>query len=108
MAAFDCWAAYWTARLEFMGGYDVLLAPVAPFVAPPHGTSFDDDKIKGYGYSQMHNLTGWPTAAVRVGTSPEGLPIGVQVSARPWREDVALAVARHLEEVFGGWKMPSV
>jgi hypothetical protein len=28
----------------------------------------------------------------------------VQVVARWWREDIALAVAGHLERVFGGWK----
>jgi amidase len=43
---------------------------------------------------------------VRCGTTPEGLPIGVQVVALPWREDVALAVAQHLEAVFGGWRRP--
>jgi amidase len=43
---------------------------------------------------------------VRVGTSPEGLPIGVQIVTRPWREDVALAVAQYLEEVLGGWQQP--
>jgi amidase len=32
------------------------------------------------------------------------LPIGVQVVARPWREDVALAVAQHLETVLGDWQ----
>ena len=34
---------------------------------------------------------------MRGGTSSEGLPIGVQIVARPWREDVALAVAYYLE-----------
>ena len=43
---------------------------------------------------------------VRAGSSAEGLPIGVQVVARPWREDVALAVARHIEEALGGWRAP--
>jgi amidase len=33
----------------------------------------------------------------RAGTSPEGLHIGVQIIARPWREDVVLAIARYLE-----------
>ena len=42
-------------------------------------------------YSDVHNLTGWPAAVVRGGTSPDGLPIGVQLVAQPWREDVALA-----------------
>jgi hypothetical protein len=55
----------------------------------------------------MYNLTGWPSVTVRVGTSPEGLPLGVQVAARPWRENVALALAAHLENTFGGWKMPT-
>jgi amidase len=41
---------------------------------------------------------------VRAGVSPEGLPIGVQVVARPWREDVALAVAQIIETTLGGWK----
>jgi amidase len=44
---------------------------------------------------------------VRVGTSPEGLPLNVQVAAKPWREDVALALVRHLEQTFGGWKKPT-
>jgi amidase len=37
---------------------------------------------------------GW---VVRCGTSPEGLPIGVQFAARPWQDHVALAAGRHLE-----------
>ena len=53
--------------------------------------------LAAFGYTLAHNLTGWPAAVVRAGTSPEGLPIGVQVVAPPWREDVALAVAGALE-----------
>ncbi len=55
-----------------------------------------------------YNLTGWPAAVVRAGTSSEGLPIGVQVVARPWRDDVALAVAQHIEKVLGGWQPPPI
>jgi amidase len=32
------------------------------------------------------------------------MPIGVQVVARPWRDDVALAVAGELLRALGGWK----
>ena len=71
-----------------------LSSAVAPFPALLHGTSFDEENRKGFGYSQMYNLTGWPTATVRVGTSPEGLPLGVQVAARPWR-------TRHSHRVRG-------
>lgn len=108
LAAFTRWDAYRNTMLGFMSGYDALLSPVLPYVAPLHGTSFDPVLQKGAGYAQMHNLTGWPAATVRVGTSPEGLPIGVQVAARPWREDVALALVRHLEEKFGGWMAPVI
>jgi Asp-tRNA(Asn)/Glu-tRNA(Gln) amidotransferase A subunit family amidase len=57
-------------------------------------------------YTGAYNLTGWPGAVVRAGSSPEGLPLGVQIVAQPWREDVALAVARHLETTLGGWQCP--
>ncbi len=107
LAAFNRWDMYRNGMLAFMQGYDALLAPVISYVAPKHGTSFDDDKLTSFGYAQMHNLTGFPTATVRVGTSPEGMPIGVQVTAKPWREDIALAMVHHLEAVFGGWKMPT-
>ena len=43
-----------------------------------------------------------------LGTSADGLPIGVQVVARPWQDATALAVAGHLEKVFGGWQPPPV
>jgi len=59
-------------------------------------------------YSDVHNLTGWPAVVVRGGTSPEGLPIGVQLIAKPWREDVALAGARVVEAASGGWQAPDL
>jgi amidase len=107
LAAFVRWDLFSNSMLRFMENYDAILSPVAPFPALPHGTSFDEQNRKGFGYAQAYNLTGWPTATVRVGTSPEGLPLNVQVAARPWREDVALALVQHLERTFGGWKMPT-
>jgi amidase len=94
--------------LGFMQQYDVILCPVCAFPAPPHGTTFSEDMWKGFSYTGAYNLTGWPGAVVRAGTSPEGLPIGVQVVARPWREDVALAVAQRLETALGGWQPPAL
>jgi amidase len=94
--------------LVFMQQYDIILCPVCAFPAPPHGTTFEEEMWKGLSYTGTYNMTGWPGAVVRAGTSPEGLPIGVQVVARPWREDVALAVAQHLETALGGWQPPSL
>lgn len=57
----------------------------------------------------VFNSTGWPVAVVRIGTSDDGrLPIGVQMVAQPWREDVALAVARYLEQRSGGWQPSTI
>jgi amidase len=94
--------------LVFIQQYDVILCPVCAFPAPPHGTTFTEEMWKGFSYTGAYNLTGWPGAVVRAGTSPEGLPIGVQIVARPWREDVALAVAQHLETALGGWQPPAL
>ena len=107
LAAFVRWDLFRNSMLRFMENYDAVLSAVAPFPALLHGTSFEEENRRGFGYAQAYNLTGWPTATVRVGTSPEGLPLGVQVAARPWREDVALALVQHLEHTFGGWKMPT-
>jgi amidase len=78
-----------SAMLTFLHSYDVILCPVCAFPAPPHGTA----TLSIVSYTEVYNLTGWPGGMVRGGTLSEGLPIGVQVVARPWREDVALAVA---------------
>jgi amidase len=107
LAAFVRWDLFRNSMLRFLENHDAVLSAVAPFPALLHGTSFEEENRRGAGYSQMYNLTGWPSATVRVGTSPEGLPLGVQVAARRWREDVALALVQHLETAFGGWKMPT-
>ena len=58
----------------------LLRCPVCAYPAMHHGTSFE--KFPAFSYTMTYNLTGWPAAVVRAGTSPEGLPIGVQVVAR--------------------------
>ena len=92
--------------LAWFSSYDVLLCPVAGEPA----TLIDWDPAVQRDYSGMlsdvgvFNSTGWPVAVVRCGTSLDGrLPIGVQIVAQPWREDIALAVARYLESRSGGW-----
>ena len=60
------------------------------------------------GYTMIYNTTGWPSAVVRTGTSPEGLPIGIQMIAQPWNEHVSLAAAAYLEAKTGGWQKPPI
>ena len=94
------------AMHTFMQNYDVILCPTSAFTALPHGSGQDEKVRKGESYCGTYNITGWPGVVVRGGTSDEGLPIGVQVVARPWREDVALAVAQCLETALGDWQRP--
>ncbi len=97
---------YRSEMLQFMRDYDIIISPTTATAAQPHG---EYSKQRGYAiYTHPYNLTGWPATVVRCGTSSEGLPIGVQIAARPWREDVSLAVAAFLESALGGWQKPPI
>ena len=98
------WDAYRRQMLSFMSNYDALLCPVCSFAGMEHGSTYD--RLSCFSYTMTSNLTGWPAAVVRSGTTQKGLPIGVQIVARPWREDMALAVAQGLQEALGGWQRP--
>jgi amidase len=104
------WDTFCTTMIRFIENYDVIICPVVAFPAQRHGFILEKEKDLdlGFSYCSTYNLTGWPAVVVRAGTSPEGLPIGVQVVARPWREDIALAVAQHIEAALGGWRRPSL
>jgi amidase len=86
----------------------VILCPVYTQPALPHGASILEENFRGFGHTMAYNVAGWPAAVVRCGESSDGLPIAVQVVARPYREDVVLAVSLRLEQVFGGWTASSV
>lgn len=86
-----------------MQQYDVIITPVMELPAQPHG-----QPEGGIAYTLTYSLVGYPAVIVRLGTSPDGLPVGVQVVARPWRDDIALAVAAFLEKRFGGWQPPAL
>lgn len=102
------WYAIRSRMLGFLEDFDVILCPVNARPAMPHGTIQAAESLLAFSYTITYNLTGWPAAVVRGGTSPEGLPIGVQIVARPAREDVALAVARFLESALEGFQPPRV
>ena len=101
------WDAFRSTMLAFMERHDLIVCPVFPSPARPHGTMNRPGEIDPTSFTTPWSLTGWPAATVRCGTSPEGLPIGVQLVARPWRDDVALAAALLLERELGGWRPPT-
>jgi amidase len=98
--------------LRWFQDADLIVCPAMPQPAVRHGESTAE--WFGDTYSDVHNLTGWPAVVVRGGTAPggetaaAGLPIGVQLIGRPWREDVALAAARVVEAASGGWQRPPI
>ncbi len=97
------WDGFRSRMLGFMRGYDAILCPVDRHPAPLRGV----DDPERFSYTLAYSLTGWPCAVARAGTSPGNLPIGIQVVARPWREDVALAVAQCIEVSRDGWRPPA-
>jgi amidase len=97
------WERFRRGMIAFMQEVDLILTPVAELPAQPHNAP--EGRIP---YTLPYSLTGYPAVVVRAGTAPDGMPIGVQLVARPWREDVALAAAQRLETIFGGWQPPPV
>ena len=91
--------------LAFLRDFDAIVCPASPWCAPEHGFE-PEERYVAWSHAMIYNLTGWPGVVVRAGMSDEGLPIGVQVVARPWREDVAFALARCIESALGGYRPP--
>jgi aspartyl-tRNA(Asn)/glutamyl-tRNA(Gln) amidotransferase subunit A len=94
---------YREQMLRLFERVDAILAPATPFVAPLIGqktmTLNGQETLlrPNIGiYTQPFSFIGVPVAAVPLQTAL-GLPIGVQIIAAPWREDIVLRVARHLE-----------
>jgi aspartyl-tRNA(Asn)/glutamyl-tRNA(Gln) amidotransferase subunit A len=90
--------------LELFKDCDVILAPATPVTAPRLGQqTFTLDGVEvplrpNIGiYTQPISFIGLPVVAVPVPLDP--LPIGLQIIAAPWREDVALRVAYALEKM---------
>jgi len=88
--------------LEIFKSVDVIIAPATPCVAPKLGqVTFVLDGVElpvraNIGiHTQPISFIGLPVVAVPVPLEP--MPIGVQIIAAPWREDIALRIAHALE-----------
>jgi amidase len=57
--------------------------------------------LDAWRYTQWFNALACPAAVVPVGWSPEGLPIGVQIAARPYEDETALGIAAVVDGAFG-------
>ncbi|MEU0571194.1 amidase [Nonomuraea sp. NPDC005983] len=101
----------------FFDTYDVLIAPVSqvppfpvehPYVSEINGEQLPDYLAwmrSAYWISVLHA----PAASVPAGFTPEGLPVGVQIVARPFADARVLRVARAFEQATGhGLRRPEL
>src|SRR6202162_623037 len=112
-ALLDTWIMRDVVRMQVfsqMRDFPVLLCPVASVPAFCHGErswNIDGQTVQyldAWSYTEWFNLLGTPAVSIPFGRSNEGLPIGVQIVARPWEEELVLEVAAELEAQRGPWR----
>jgi len=113
----DTWIERDVVRMQVfaqMQDYPVLLCPVASIPAFRHGErswQVEGKTVKyldAWSYTEWFNLLGMPAVSVPVGKTPEGLPIGVQIVACPWQEELVISVAAALEQEVGCFGHPAM
>ena len=104
---FEQWDRFRTELLGFMQTCDVIVSPPSalPALALEDVDSVSMDNMT---YTMSYNLSGQPGCVVRANTTASGLPVGVMLQTAPWREDVALAAAGHIESALGGFEPPTL
>lgn len=85
-------------------GDGVLLHPPLQAVAPRRGRT--QGRPLFFQPAAVFILAAVPVTQVPLGLGARGLPLGLQVTAAPGRDHVAIAVALELERAFGGWVPP--
>jgi len=110
MELLNAWAELDLLRaktLAEMSEHPVLLCPVASIPAFRHNERAWAIDGRSVGYLDAMRYTQWfnglpcRAAVVPVGASPEGLPIGVQIVARPFEDEIALDIAAQVDAAFG-------
>lgn len=89
---------------ELFRDIDCLFTPATPITAPRIGQTtmtLDgaqyDTRMLTTRFARGINVLGFPALSIPCGASSEGLPIGLQMIARPFEEDLLLAVGEALE-----------
>ncbi|KDR24070.1 fatty-acid amide hydrolase 2-like isoform X2 [Zootermopsis nevadensis] len=87
-----------------LGDNGVLLYPSHPFPAVYHYSSLL--RPFNFGYWAVFNVLKLPVTQVPMGLCKDGLPLGIQVVAAPYKDHLCIAVAKELQKAFGGWVPP--
>lgn len=100
---------------EALEPWDVWLVPVAATPAFTHRPAWSAVAIDGRSYphavangayTMPFNLSGHPAVVIPIGQAKNGLPIGMQVVGKRWREMELLAIAQALDTAIGGFRHP--
>ena len=86
----------------FFERYDALISPVVPVSSVEAGVNlppgFEDCNLLSWvSYTYPFNLTGNPAGSIRAGSGDDGMPVGLQIVAQPWREDRVVQIAAAVE-----------
>ncbi len=92
--------AYRARALEALEGFDVLLTPTMPMVAPPIGIGDLDLRERMMSVTRPFSAAGWPALALPCGPAENGLPASLQIAARPGDDALVLAVGLALEQAL--------
>jgi aspartyl-tRNA(Asn)/glutamyl-tRNA(Gln) amidotransferase subunit A len=87
---------------KFFDEYDLLLSPTLPVAAVDAGVGIpsrfaERNLVTWVGYTYPFNLTGQPAASIPAGFTRAGLPVGLQLVSRAYREDDLFAAAAAFE-----------
>ena len=92
--------AYRERALEALDGFDVLLTPTMPTVAPPVGPGDLALRERMIMLTRPFNAMGWPALALPCGPAEDGLPASLQIAARPGDDALVLAVGEAVEQAL--------
>ena len=83
--------------------YQVILAPAAPYTAPKIGKSLKDPLAMYLGdiYTVAANLCALPAVSLPCGRDQEGMPIGFQMIAPCFKEEILIQAACEYEKARG-------
>jgi aspartyl-tRNA(Asn)/glutamyl-tRNA(Gln) amidotransferase subunit A len=85
--------AFSVEMAEALGEHDVLLAPVALGPAPLATAALENRALNEPDVTIPFSVTGFPAIAVCIGYSPDGLPLAMQLVAKPFDERALMRAA---------------
>jgi len=84
--------------VEFLANVDVIITPVSFAPAPRLRDSIARTDLNGPDLTIPFNVTGFPAISVCTGFAGNGLPVAMQIIAKPFEERVLLGISRAYEQ----------